>query len=114
MINYKDDDVLVGVLVGWHPMLIEIYAWIYSKYGDKVIITCAHEARDYDSTHDVDPLRAIDIRSWIFNNPQAIENVINDCWIYDPERPEMQVAKYHDTGRGKHIHIQVHANTRKR
>ena len=42
-----------------------------------------------------------------------ITDEINKYWIYDPERPEKKVAIYHDAGSGKHIHLQVHPNTRR-
>jgi len=115
MIQYKNDEVLKGILShGWHPTLIEVYMWIIKAYRESVTITCGHETRDYISTHDVDPLRAFDIRSWCFADPQKVEDAINQAWEYDPERPEMLVAKCHDTGRGIHFHIQVHDNTIKR
>ena len=101
-----------GVLsVGWHPTLISVYEWLLETYGDDVIITCAYEKRDYSSTHSVNPLRAIDIRSWIFADPNAVEENINQHWKYDGDRMDINVALYHDVGRGEHIHIQVHDNT---
>ena len=112
MINYKDEEVLRGMLaVGWHPLLIDLYAWLLEDDIGSIVITCAHESRDYESVHDVDPLRGLDIRSWVFSDPQKVEEYINSNWIYDPERIEMMVAKYHNSGRGAHIHVQVHDNT---
>ena len=64
--------------------------------------------------HCVLPIRAIDLRSWIFKNPQRIEKLINDNWIYDPKRPNIPVAYLHDTGQGVHFHTQVHDRTIRR
>ena len=112
MINCKDKTVLRGVLsVGWHPLLIDLYVWLLDRYEDNIVLTCAYEDRDYPSTHSVDPLRAFDIRSWVFKDPQAVTDNINQHWKYDPDRMDMNVAIYHDVGRGKHIHLQVHDNT---
>ncbi|GAG88238.1 unnamed protein product, partial [marine sediment metagenome] len=36
----------------------------------------------------------------------------NAHWIYDPERLEKKCAKFHNTGQGVHIHLQVHRNTK--
>ena len=112
MINYKDEEVLRGMLsVRWHPILINIYEWLDERHGEQVIVTCAYEDRDYPSTHSMDPLRAFDIRSWVFDDPQKIVDEINIYWLYDFDRPTKKTAIYHDTGRGAHIHVQVHDNT---
>ena len=112
LIQYKDNSVLRGILAyAWHNNLIEVYLWLKDRYPDQIFLTCAYEDRDYPSTHSVDPLRAFDIRSWVFTDPQAVTDNINQHWKYDPDRMDMNVAVYHDVGRGKHIHLQVHDNT---
>lgn len=115
IIGYKDIGVLKGMfLVPWHPKLVAVLIWLLGKYPGKVLITCGYEKRDYPSTHSTTPLRAIDIRSWYFKNPEEIEKQINDAFIYDPDRPEKKVCLYHDTGKGWHFHIQVHDRTQYR
>jgi len=49
--------------------------WVLNKYPDQILITCAYEDRDYASTHSADPLRAFDIRSWVFDNPEEVEQL---------------------------------------
>lgn len=41
-------------------------------------------------------------------------SVINERWCYDPARPEMVCLMYHDVGKGPHLHLQVHPNTKER
>ena len=114
MIQYKDNSVLRGMLCrSWHPILINMLEWLLNRYPDKILITCAYEDRDYPSTHSVEPLRAFDLRSWMFEDPEALAEEINRHWIYDYDRMEKKVALYHDSGRGPHLHIQVHENTMK-
>ena len=111
-IGYKNHKVLKGMFeVAWHPFLIEVLLWMAVRYS-KITLTSAH--RNYmvhskdSGIHMTDPLRAFDIDSDDFDNAKAIENDINAHFIYDPQRPKIKVAIYHDVGLGMHIHIQVH------
>lgn len=114
MIYVKDIEVLVQVMaVASHPRLLEVLSWICSKHDGLVYITSGHRHGD-TGVHGTDPLRAVDLRSRIFQQPKAIEVGINKAWEYDPERPEKQVAWWHQAESGYHIHIQVHDNTRRR
>ena len=96
-----------------HPALIELNWWLEGRV--EVIITSAY--RKYyihtkdSGIHTVLPIRAEDLRSWIFKNPHKIEKLINDNWIYDPKRPKLKCCVLHDSGQGVHFHIQVHDNT---
>jgi len=112
-INIKSLKIVKGLFrKPWHHKLIALYLWMLGQFGnEKIIITCAWEKRKGKSPHNVDPLRAIDIRSWIFGDAKKIEYFINKSWLYDPDRPWLTCAVYHDTGRGPHIHLQVHDNT---
>ena len=116
-LGYKSHHVLIGILTHqWHPKLIEVLLWVKVRYDtSKVTITSAyrsHKIHDKDSgIHITIPLRAFDIRSSVFDDPQAIADDINDAFIYDPDRPDMKVAIYHDSGSGLHFHIQVHDHT---
>jgi len=66
------------------------------------------------STHGTLPCRAMDLRCRDDKLGRYAQDTINRAWIYDPERPALRVALYHDTGQGAHLHIQVHDNTRPR
>ena len=60
--------------------------------------------------------KAIDVRAASWNDPEA-ESMVNRTnlnWIYDPSRPEMEVAFYKEHGDGFHVHYQVHPNTKPR
>ena len=111
-IGYKDLKVLRNMFaVEWHPSLIALFLWLNVRLSKgKVLVTSAYRKGD-KGVHGTVPLRAIDIRSSVFKDPQQIVDDINECWKYDPNRPEMGCGLYHDTGSGFHIHIQVHPNT---
>lgn len=114
MIQIKDTTVLESLILHpAHPRLIEVLLWICDRYP-VVVLTGMFEERDYPSVHSTIPVRACDIRSWVYKHPEKVEADINAHWEYDPERPEMKVAIFHDTGRGPHIHIQAHDRTRRR
>lgn len=112
-IQIKDEKTLRGILFGFHPLLIEIVLFVYALEGD-LVFTCGF--RDGDKgVHGTFPCRGIDLRSWMYLNPQEIADRINEKWIYDPERPDMVVCKLHKTKTGgMHFHIQVHPNTKLR
>ena len=113
MIAIKDTPVLMQLMtMEYHPRLVMIVAYITDMW-DRTVITSAYRGGD-KGVHGTDPCRAVDIRSWIFSNPTKVTARINQDWEYDPERPEMIVALYHDIGKGEHIHLQVHNNTRRR
>ena len=102
-----------------HYKLTDIILWILRLTGE-VVITSARRLR---AIHDKDsgihltgdsvknPLRAVDIRYYIYNNPPALVDLINKSFIYDPRRKKLVCAVLHDT-KGKHIHLQVHERTR--
>ena len=111
MIRIKDHDVLESLLIhAAHPCLIALLKWVVCRYSE-TIFTLGFEERKDPSVHDVIPYRGADIRSSIYDDPKSIEDDINAHWQYDHSRPDMKCAKYHDTGRGVHIHLQVHSNT---
>ena len=113
-IEIKDIETLKSVLAyPAHPMLSEIAGWVAERCGG-VFITCFYESRDYTSVHATIPVRGLDIRHTIYRYPPAVVEIINREWQYDPNRPDMQVALLHDSGRGRHIHLQVCDATRLR
>ena len=93
-------DRTMGVLLWW---------WMTQFY--EAVITSAY--RNDGGIHGTDPLRALDLRSWIYSNPQGMETYVNDIWTYDPKRPDMKVCWWHDAGKpkNKHFHLQVHPGT---
>jgi len=114
ILEFKDKEVLRNCFKnGWHPKLIEILVWTLENFSGSVITEGWRMAHAGD-VHCTNPLRAFDLRSWVFKEPELVEQKINQAWEYDPNRPEKQVAWYHDSGQGKHFHIQVHPNTRRR
>ena len=111
MIKIKDLKVLDSLLIHpYHSKMRELLKWFCVRYSETVF-TGGYEERNYPSVHSVIPVRGMDVRSWVFSDPQAVVNDINSVWIYDPKRPGLKCAVYHNTGRGAHIHLQVHNNT---
>lgn len=66
--------------------------------------------------HGTQPVRAIDLRTWCYPDKLMYEifHKVNQIWIYDPKRPDKDVAVVHDAGSGLHAHVQVHPNTVRR
>ena len=110
-IQVKNTAVLESLMVHEaHPALIKLLEWVCVRYST-VVLTGQYERRHYPSVHSTIPVRGSDIRSRVYADPQGVADDINRHWTYDPERPEMRCAIYHDTGRGPHIHLQVHPRT---
>lgn len=101
--------------IAWHHKLVDVIMWIESLTGE-VVITSGRRYRiihDKDSgIHLTDPLRALDLRHYVYNDWDHLCGVINAHWHYDPKRPDLKVAVIHDVGLGKHFHTQVHDNTK--
>lgn len=113
-IEIKDGEVLRGLLeYRFNPLLYMIVEDILMQYQNVVITESWRPATHSGDLHAVVPVRALDLRSWIYNDPIKIEEFINKRWEYDAQRPEYDVCVFHDTGRGEHFHIQVHPNTRR-
>lgn len=108
-ISFKSAEVLRETLqVGYHPKMVDLLSFV-TKYRDPVI-TSGHRAGD-SGVHGTIPCRGLDLRSTIYNRPRQVVDDINLQWVYDPDRPELKVAIYHDAGSGNHIHLQVHPKT---
>ena len=109
-IKCKNTDVAKNALsVGWDEMLIALYQWLSFNHPE-TILTSTYREGDR-GVHGCIPLRGFDVRSWVFSDPEAICDIVNDKWIYDTDRPQKKVAMIHDVGKGKHFHFQVHPNT---
>lgn len=116
MIQVKDIDILDSLMgYEFHWNLRELIRWIYGRHK-KLYVTEAHRPpiRPGD-VHSTDPVRAMNLRSWIFKNPRKLANDINKNWQYDPKRSHLKCCVYHRVkGGGWHFHCQVHNNTRLR
>ncbi len=105
-------EVIANVLLPpFHHKLVEILLWLNTKKYD-VTITSGFRNND-PGVHGTMPCRAVDLRTWSYENPLAVEAAINKRWEYDPMREKKQVAIYHDV-EGLHLHVQVHDLTRRR
>lgn len=98
--------------VAWHINLILLVHWILIR-ETRVYVTSAYRQGD-DGVHGQNPLRGLDIRFWIYANPEKLVEHINELWVYDPARPNLKVALLHGEGSNKHIHLQVHNSTKLR
>lgn len=78
--------------------------------GFEFTITSLYRLND-DGNHGQLPLRAMDLRCRSYSQGAAIEEYVNDTWIYDPNRSTKKCCIIHDTGHGLHFHFQVHPNT---
>jgi len=115
-IEYKDEAVFHSCcIVPWHPILIDVTCWIWNycnvEFKPLIITQGWRPPRNKNDVQGTNPLRAIDIRSWGFIEPEKVVQAINRNWQYDMRRPTMMVCVYHDAGSGLHFHIQVHPNT---
>ena len=115
-IRYKDESVFRSCLWNeWDATLIDVVCWTYKlfvSYGKPFVATCGWRAKRHSNDlHGEVPMRALDARSKVFDQPERIAAEINHNWQYDKARPEMLVCVYHDTGLGLHYHLQVHPNT---
>lgn len=113
-LQYKTEEVYLNHCTKEHDKtLSEIEFWIVNNFG--MMVTCAYRKQYHKSDlHGVIPVRAKDIRSWCYKEPEKVVEAINKRWAYDPSRPTKKVAVYHNSGQGIHIHLQVHPNTKRR
>lgn len=113
-IKIKDIEVLRSLMEKPYAFkLVEIIDWIFSTYRFGVITEGYRKSLHPNDLHGVIPVRAIDMRSWCYDNPQDMADNINSFWEYDYERPQRRVAVYHKhLNDARHFHIQVHPNTR--
>ncbi len=92
--------------------LVMVILWWMERFGKLVVTEAWRKSIHKHDLHGLTPLRAIDLRSWIYTDPQVIADIVNTAWVYDPKRPSKQVCVYHKTKKGAfHFHVQVHPNT---
>jgi hypothetical protein len=118
VIEIKNTEVFRGLLD--YPVdskLSKVILWIVENFG-LVITETYRNKRHPNDLHGEIPIRAFDIRAWCYNGgferARSIERQINEEWVYDAGRPDMKVARLHDSGQGVHFHIQVHPLTGRR
>jgi len=93
--------------------------------GPEVYVTCIYRDAEEDASlggsgiHETVPHRAIDVR--IKNlvgdfqvKADEVAATLNNSWFYDPKRPIKSVAISKVHGNGPHVHLQCHANTKRR
>ena len=102
------------MLVPYHSKMIALAMWLMVRLSEVVLSSTYRK----DKIHPKDsgiagtiPCRHLDIRSYIYPDPQKVVDDINKHWVYDKKRPELKVAILHDTGQGIHIHLQTHDRT---
>lgn len=98
----------------YDPLLIEIALEVIDliSEGEDSLPTVTSAYREGDSgVHGY--CRGLDFRSWHMKEYELnrICSRINGKWQYDPKRPKKRCLKHHDSGRGPHLHLQVHPNT---
>lgn len=110
-----------------HPLLVTLMHALdleAEKLGwKKVVVTSMWRTRAENKVagaktlvHCQKPIRAADIRIRD-QNPEVVEMVgkaLNGMFQYDPKQPRLSVALWRLHGTGPHIHLQVHANTKRR
>lgn len=79
------------VSVPWHEKLIDVISWIHYEFQGCVYITSGF--RIETGIHNTNPLRAVDLRDSLFENPKEIANEINYIWDYG--KSKYNVCHYH-------------------
>ena len=102
------------LIVAFHPRMVALAVWICCRLSE-VVFTSGYRPKKIHSKDSgiasTKPCRHLDIRSYVYKDPQGVVDDINAHWVYDKKRPELKVAVLHDIGQGRHIHLQVHNNT---
>lgn len=93
--------------------LRNLVLWLEKETGLEFTVTSLYRIKD-KGVHGTLPLRAIDLRIRYKKIGKSIENLINDIWKYDPQRPKKMCAVLHGEGSNLHLHIQVHPLTKKK
>ncbi len=93
-----------------HLTLREICKFVEDLTGLEPTITSLFRMND-PGVHGQLPLRGIDLRMRSILVGEQIEDMVNNRFTYDPDRPAMRCAVLHGDGLNQHLHLQVHANT---
>jgi hypothetical protein len=90
-----------------------IVSWLELETGLEFTATSLFRIGD-KGVHGALPLRGMDLRMRSYMVGKVFESIINDKWLYDPDRPDKNCAKLHGNGNNLHLHLQVHPNTKRR
>lgn len=90
--------------------LRDILLFIEKSTGVEFTITSLYRIGD-SGVHGQLPLRGTDLRVRCYALGQVLEQMINEKFWYDPQRPELSCALLHGGGANLHLHLQVHPNT---
>lgn len=90
--------------------LRDILLFVESEAGVEVTVTSLFRIGD-KGVHGTLPLRGTDIRVRNRTVGEALQEMINNSWVYDRERPYLNCAVLHGDDSDLHLHIQVHQNT---
>lgn len=116
LIRYEGKERLIRIkalnILNLSPLLEEIAKEVMILFHLEVV-TSAHRVGD-KGVHGTIPVRGLDLRCHDDFIGRRIEEHVNNSYIYDFKRPDKRCCIYHDVGKGKHIHLQVHPNTKKR
>ena len=102
------------LLVPYHHRMIALAMWLMVRLSEVVVTSAYREKKIYPNDSGIastNPCRHLDIRSYVYEEPQKVVDDINKNWKYDPKRPQFKCAVLHDVGKGVHIHLQTHDNT---
>ena len=113
-IMIKDTNVLTGLMLKtYDSKLVDIVRYISTRYP--ICITESYrKAMHTGDLHSTNPVRAVDLRSWIYTDDElkSLIQEVNTMWEYDSTRPHLKCIICHDSGGGKHLHLQVHPRTK--
>ena len=103
-----------GQLEFIEPKLREMVLDVEESFGVEFTITSLFRIND-NGTHGTLLLRAVDLRCRQDTLGFGVEDYVNSKWEYNGTNGK-NCALYHNNrkGGGKHIHLQVHPNTRKK
>ena len=100
----------IGQLDFIEPKLRELAQLVEQATGLEFTVTSLYRIND-SGVHGQLPLRGIDLRCKDQSIGLLVQSMVNQHWIYDPDRPDMKCCMFHDVGQGAHLHLQVHPNT---
>ena len=94
------------------PKLRKLGRWLEDETGLTFTVTSYYREGD-PGVHGQIPVRGQDLRMRSRVVGEAIQSLINDRWVYDPNRPGLKCCLLHGEGANMHLHLQVHPNTKK-
>jgi len=103
----------IGQLEFIDQNLRDMALWLENETGHEYTITSLYRIGD-TGVHGTLPLRGLDLRCRDAAVGEELEDMINQNWLYDPNRPTKMCAKLHGEGYNLHLHLQTHPNTERR